>query len=129
MNLISIAVGRHRIQVRIRRLFKIAPKKTQSLFQNTNIRCRDNLIVIIGLLVCLTGCFPYQNYKDSNNSADFLGTDVASCRKKAKVLMERERRLEKSYDRTGGDPLEVSFAQFDLLKQRGIYFDNCISNL
>ena len=130
MNLISIAVGRQRIQARIKRLFKIPPPPQKKLsFQNTNFRCQRNLIVVIGVLVCLTACSPYQNYDGSNISADFVATDVASCRKKANVLMDRERRLDQSYDRTGSDSLEIAFAQFDLHKQRGVYFDNCLSSL
>ena len=130
MNLILMAVGRQRIQARIKRLFKISPpQKKHSTNWNSNTLCQWTLLMVAGVIFGLTACSPHQNFRGSNKSVDFLGTDVASCRKKANDLMDRERRLDQSYDRTGGDSLEMAFAEFDLHKQRGLYFDNCLSNL
>ena len=63
----------------------------------------------------------------SRQPSDFLANDVASCKQKANMLMERDIAHDSSFSRTGDHPLEVSFAQFDVQKQYGEHFDNCMT--
>ena len=85
------------------------------------------LFLAIGLIVLTNGCTPSQIKQNSNDSSNFLAKDVASCRQKANVLIDRDLRNDNSYDRSGADSLEVSFAHFDAHKQRTRYFSNCMS--
>ena len=90
--------------------------------------CRPVNLIISGTLFALLGaCYPAGTHSFNGASTDLLAADVASCKKKAGTLMDRELRLDASYDRSGGDPLEIAFAQFDAHKQLGRYFDNCMS--
>ena len=88
---------------------------------------RRNLFLAVSLIILITSCSPSQVNQRAENSLGFLAADVATCRQKATALIDRELKLDSSYDRSGGNSLEVSFARFDAHKQRGRYFRNCLS--
>ena len=88
---------------------------------------RRNLFLAVSLTILITGCSPSQVNQHTKNSSGFLAADVATCRQKATALIDRELKLDSSYDRSGSNSLEVSFARFDAHKQRGRYFRNCLS--
>ena len=90
---------------------------------------RQNLYLAVSLMILITSCSPSQINQSTKNSSGFLAADVATCRQKATALIDRELKLDSSYDRSGGNSLEVSFARFDAQKQRGRYFRNCLSEL
>ena len=89
--------------------------------------CRQKLFLAVSLTILITGCSPSQVNQHTKNSSGFLAADVATCRQKATALIDRELKLDSSYDRSGSNSLEVSFALFDAHKQRGRYFKNCLS--
>ena len=88
---------------------------------------RQKLFLVVSLMILITSCSPSQINQRTNNSSGFLAADVATCRQKATALIDRELKLDSSYDRSGSNSLEVSFARFDAHKQRGRYFKNCLS--
>ena len=88
---------------------------------------RQNLFLAVSLMILITSCSPSQINQRTNISSGFLAADVATCRQKATALIDRELKLDSSYDRSGGNSLEVSFARFDAHKQRGRYFKNCLT--
>ena len=94
---------------------------------NTEVSYQSKLFMAVGLIVLITNCSPSEVNKLTKNSSGFLAADVATCRDKATALIDRELRLDHSYDRTGSNSLEVSFAKFDAHKQRRRYFTNCLS--
>ena len=85
------------------------------------------LISTIGIILLSSSCTLSNVSPGNKNIAGFLDKDVTSCKQKANALIDRELRLDRSYDRSGRDSLEISFARFDAYKQRERYFDNCIS--
>jgi len=89
--------------------------------------CRQKLFLAVSLTILITGCSPSQVNQHTKISSGFLAADVATCRQKATALIDRELKLDSSYDRSGSNSLEVSFARFDAHKQRGHYFRNCLS--
>ena len=93
----------------------------------TKVSYRPKLFISTVLLLSLIACSPAQKHLNSNQSSNFLATDVESCQKKASALIDRETRLDQSYNRADGNSLELSFVEFDARKQRGRYFDNCMS--
>ena len=88
---------------------------------------RRKLFLAFSLIILITSCSPSQVNQRTENSSGFLAADVATCRQKATALIDRELKLDSSYDRSGSNSLEVSFARFDAQKQRGRYFRNCLS--
>ena len=88
---------------------------------------RRKLFLAVSLIILITSCSPSQVNQRTKNSSGFLAADVATCRQKATTLIDRELKLDSSYDRSGSNSLEVSFARFDAQKQRGRYFRNCLS--
>ena len=88
---------------------------------------RRKLFLVVSLMILITSCSPSQINQRTKNSSGFLAADVATCRQKATALIDRELKLDSSYDRSGSNSLEVSFARFDAYKQRGRYFKNCLS--
>ena len=84
-------------------------------------------ILTIMTIFCLTGCYMLGDDSYTRQPSDFLANDVASCKQKANTLMERDIAHDSSFSRTDGHPLEVSFARFDVRKQYGEYFDNCMT--
>ena len=88
---------------------------------------RRKLFLAFSLIILITSCSPSQVNQRTKNSSGFLAADVATCRQKAAALIDRELTLDSSYDRSGSNSLEVSFARFDAHKQRGRYFKNCLS--
>ena len=88
---------------------------------------RRKLFLAFSLIILITSCSPSQVNQRTKNSSGFLAADVATCRQKATALIDRELKLDSSYDRSGSNSLEVSFARFDAHKQRGRYFENCLS--
>ena len=88
---------------------------------------RGKLFLAVSLTILIISCSPSQVNQHTKNSSGFLATDVATCRQKATALIDRELKLDSSYDRSGSNSLEVSFARFDAHKQRGRYFRNCLS--
>ena len=88
---------------------------------------RRKLILAFSLIILITSCSPSQFNQRTKISSGFLAADVATCRQKATALIDRELKLDSSYDRSGSNSLEVSFARFDAHKQRGSYFKNCLS--
>ena len=88
---------------------------------------RRKLFLAFSLIILITSCSPSQVNQHTKNSSGFLAADVATCRQKATALIDRELKLDSSYDRSGSNSLEVSFARFDAHKQRGRYFRNCLS--
>ena len=88
---------------------------------------RRKLFLAFSLIILITSCSPSQVNQRSKNSSGFLAADVATCKQKATALIDRELNLDSSYDRSGSNSLEVSFARFDAYKQRGRYFKNCLS--
>ena len=94
---------------------------------NLTIHFRPGAALALGLVVAVAACSPANKYQNANRSQQFLATDVASCNTKASDLVSRELDLDRSYDKTGGESLEVSFASFDARKQRSRYFENCMS--
>ena len=88
---------------------------------------RRNLFLAVSLTIIITGCSPSQVNQSTKISSGFLAADVATCTQKATTLIDRELKLDSSYDRSGSNSLEVSFARFDAHKQRGRYFRNCLS--
>ena len=89
--------------------------------------CRQKLFLAFSLIILITSCSPSRVNQRTKNSSGFLAADVATCRQKATALIDRELKLDSSYDRSGSNSLEVSFARFDAQKQRGRYFRNCLS--
>ena len=88
---------------------------------------RRKVFLAFSLIILITSCSPSQVNQRTKNSSGFLAADVATCRQKATALIDRELKLDSSYDRSGSNSLEVSFARFDAYKQRGRYFNNCLS--
>ena len=88
---------------------------------------RGKLFLAVSLTILIISCSPSQVNQHTKNSSGFLAADVATCRQKATALIDRELKLDSSYDRSGSNSLEVSFARFDAHKQRGRYFRNCLS--
>ena len=88
---------------------------------------RRKLFLAFSLIILITSCSPSQVNQRTEISSEFLAADVATCRQKATALIDRELKLDSSYDRSGSNSLEVSFARFDAHKQRGRYFRNCLS--
>ena len=88
---------------------------------------RRKLFLAFSLIILITSCSPSQVNQRTKNSSGFLAADVATCRQNATALIDRELKLDSSYDRSGSNSLEVSFARFDAHKQRGRYFRNCLS--
>ena len=88
---------------------------------------RRKLFLAFSLIILITSCSPSQVNQRTKNSSGFLAADVATCRQKATALIDRELKLDSSYDRSGSNSLEVSFARFDAQKQKGRYFKNCLS--
>ena len=88
---------------------------------------RQNIFLAVSLIILITSCSPSQVNQHTRISSGFLAADVATCRQKATALIDRELKLDSSYDRSGSNSLEVSFARFDAYKQRGRYFKNCLS--
>ena len=88
---------------------------------------RRRVFLAVSLIMLITSCSPSQVNQRTKNSSGFLAADVATCRQKATALIDRELKLDSSYDRNGGNSLEVSFARFDAQKQRGRYLENCLS--
>ena len=84
-------------------------------------------ILTIMTIFCLTGCYMLGDDSYTRQPSDFLANDVASCKQKANILIEREIAHDSSLSRTDDHPLEVSFARFDVRKQHGEYFNNCIT--
>ena len=84
-------------------------------------------ILTIMTIFCLTGCYMLGDDSYTRQPSDFLANDVASCKQKANTLMERDIAHDSSFSRIHDHPLEVSFARFDVRKQYGEYFDNCIN--
>ena len=89
--------------------------------------CRQKLFLAFSLIILITSCSPSQVNQRTKNSSGFLAADVATCRQKATALIDRELKLDSSYNRSGSNSLEDSFARFDAYKQRGRYFKNCLS--
>jgi len=85
------------------------------------------LILTVGMILFSNSCTLSHVSSSAKNWSGVLPKDAASCHKKADALIDRELKLDPSYDRTGKDSLEVSFARFDAQKQRSRYFDNCMS--
>ena len=85
------------------------------------------LILTLGIILSSSGCTISHVSPNIKNKSDFRPKDVASCQKKANALIDRELSLDRSYDRTGSDSLEISFARFDAYKKREQYFNTCIS--
>ena len=88
---------------------------------------RQNIFLAVSLIILITSCSPSQVNQHTRISSGFLAADVATCRQKATALIDRELKLDSSYDRSGSNSLEVSFARFDAQKQRGRYLENCLS--
>ena len=88
---------------------------------------RRKLFLAFSLIILITSCSPSQVSQSTKNSPGFLAGDVVTCRQKATALIDRELKLDSSYDRSGSNSLEVSFARFDAQKQKGRYFKNCLS--
>jgi len=88
---------------------------------------RRKLFLAFSLIILITSCSPSQVNQRTKISSGFLAADVVTCRQKATALIDRELKLDSSYDRSGSNSLEVSFARFDAHKQRGRYFRNCLS--
>ena len=88
---------------------------------------RQKVFIAVSLIILIASCSPSQINQHTKNSSEFLANDVATCSQKATALIDRELRLDSSYDRTGSNSLEVSFARFDAHKQRRRYFKNCLS--
>ena len=88
---------------------------------------RRNSFLAVSLTVLITSCTPSQVSQSTKNLPGFLAGDVATCGQKATALIDRELKLDSSYDRSGSNSLEVSFARFDAQKQKGRYFRNCLS--
>ena len=84
-------------------------------------------VLTIMTIFCLTGCYMLGDESYNRQPSDFLANDVASCKQKANTLMERDIANDNSFSRTDDHPLEVSFARFDVRKQYGDYFDNCMT--
>ena len=84
-------------------------------------------VLTLMTIFCLTGCYMLGDDSYPRQQTDFLANDVASCKQKASTLMERDIAHDRSFSRMDGHPLEVSFAQFDVRKQYGEYFDNCMT--
>ena len=85
------------------------------------------LISTIGIILLSSSCTLSDVSPGTKNIAGFLATDFAGCKQKADTLISRELKLDRSYDRSGSNSLEISFARFDAHKQRERYFHNCIS--
>ncbi len=83
-------------------------------------------VLTLMTIFCLTGCYMLGDDSYTRQQTDFLANDVASCKQKANILMERDIAHDSSFSRTGDHPLEVSFARFDVRKQQGEYFNNCM---
>ena len=88
---------------------------------------RRKLFLAVSLIILITSCSPSLVNQRTKSSSEFLAADVAACKQKATALIDRELKLDSSYDRSGSNSLEVSFARFDAHKQRGRYFRNCLS--
>ncbi len=84
-------------------------------------------VLTIMTIFCLTGCYMLGDDSYTRQPSDFLANDVASCKQKANILMERDIAHDSSFSRTDDHPLEVSFARFDVRKQQGEYFSNCMT--
>ena len=83
--------------------------------------------LLVGLLFALGSCAPAKMLQNANKSKNTLATDVAGCHSRASSLMGRELTLERSYERSEGGSLELSFANFDAQKQKRLYFENCMA--
>ena len=98
----------------------------KTLIENNPSRVAIRVLTIMTIF-CLTGCYMLGDESYNRQPSDFLANDVASCKQKANMLMERDIAHDSSFSRTGDHPLEVSFAQFDVQKQYGEHFDNCMT--
>ena len=83
--------------------------------------------LLIGLLFALGSCAPAKMHQNTNKNKNILAADVATCHSRASNLMGRELILDRSYERSGGESLELSFAHFDAQKQKRRYFENCMA--
>ena len=81
-------------------------------------RIRLGTTLSLFLIGSVAACSPAKRYLDTNTDTDTIARDVASCQSKASDLMARELILDKTYDRSGGHSLEMSFSRFDAHKQR-----------
>ena len=59
---------------------------------------RRNLFLAVSLTILITGCSPSQVNQHTKNSSGFLAADGATCRQKATALIDRELKLDSSYD-------------------------------
>ena len=84
-------------------------------------------VLTLMTIFCLTGCYMLGDDSYTRQPSEFLANDVASCKQKANVLMERDIAHDSSFSRKDDHPLEVSFARFDVRKQHGEHFNNCIT--
>ena len=98
----------------------------KTFIENNQSRLAIRALTIITIF-CLSSCYMLGDQSYTRQPSDFLANDVASCKQKASVLMERNIAHDRSFSRVDDHPLEVSFAQFDVQKQYGEYFDNCMS--
>ena len=98
----------------------------KNFIENNRSRAAVRVLTIMTIF-CLTGCYMLGDDSYTRQPSDFLADDVASCKQKANALMERNIANDSSFSRTGDHPLEVSFARFDVRKQYGYYFDNCMT--
>ena len=83
--------------------------------------------LLVGLLFALGSCAPAKMHQNANKNKNMFAADVATCHSRASNLMGRELILDRSYERSGGESLELSFAQFDARKQKSRYFENCMA--
>ena len=88
---------------------------------------RRKFFLAVSVIILITSCSPSQVSQRAKNSLGILAGDVATCSQKATALIDRELKLDSSYDRSSGNSLEASFSRFDAQKQRGRYFKNCLS--
>ena len=62
---------------------------------------RRKLFLAVSLIILITSCSPSQVDQRTKISSGFLAADVATCRQKATALIDRELKLDSSYDRSG----------------------------
>ena len=98
----------------------------KTFIQSNRIKAAIRVLTLITIF-CLSGCYILGDDSYTRQPSDFLANDVASCKQKANILMERDIAHDSSFSRTDDHPLEASFARFDLRKQHGEYFNNCIA--
>ena len=97
----------------------------------SNMNKKENglrmLTLTLGIILLSSSCTISRVSPSTKNKSGFSPKDVASCQQKANALIDRELSLDRSYDRSGSDSLEISFARFDAYKKREQYFNTCIS--